>query len=178
MSSTPEDAGSDEVDVDTRSFYLGDRGSPALYVAIRPGEDPGLAEVARVLVRFAQAFGLPPLEVSGSGRLRIAPALEGWRLVLAELDHEAGPLVSIDWPAVPSPLVYGVRRTSLAGWPLDAVGAGRVVLMIGPPLDWDAMVIRLEARDDSGIMDVGRLMQALGGREAACGVVPAVALAA
>jgi hypothetical protein len=156
----------DDLDLSTFSLYI-DEGKPALYISPAPG-DP--IQLHRLLVPFCQALGLPPF-VSEGELVGIAGAEDGWEIVF-EYDQgdKAAPLMTVEWPVMPAPMVYGVRKDSPPGWTTDAIVAGGCALIVGPPLDWDQLTVQVEPTES--IMMVGRFLGALAGQDIAAGVLP------
>ncbi|MEU4228304.1 hypothetical protein AB0F17_28755 [Nonomuraea sp. NPDC026600] len=152
-------------EVKTRSLYLGDEKIPLLYVSTPPGE-----WFESLFARMALNNGLPRFR-PGRG---IGPSGVGWQLLFDRLGPgDPAPLMSVLWPAFADPLVFGVRKASPMGWADRAVDAGCAALMIGPALDWPALVqVRESDLDEGGIMMGAVILDALGGRLAAAGIVP------
>lgn len=173
MTSTPAPEGDE---VKTRSFYLSED-LPTLYVSLPAGPDPALRAQ---LVSFCRVLGLHEFDAAAAiadGRGGISqPSLAGWRVVFEhDLGDEQPPLMTIEWPANPGPMVWGVRKDSPATWSTDAIVHGQIALIVGPPVDWDAMTVTLG--EGPGLTTIGSLLHAIAGRPAAAGLLSVTVLA-
>ncbi|MEV0822536.1 hypothetical protein [Nonomuraea rubra] len=162
MPTTPDD-----VDISTFSLYISED-RPGLYIS-PPLGDP--THLHRLLVPMCQSFGLPPLALGEVERVGIGSAGDGWGI---EFEYDQGdaaaPLMTIEWPVIPPPMVYGVRKDSPPGWATDAIVAGACALIVGPPLDWERLTVELEPGD--AVLPTERFLAALTGHEVAAGVLP------
>lgn len=156
------------LDIDTRSFYLGNdvEDTPVMYLSLPADAEPAYAEF---LIEAALQCGLRPFDHGGD-----VFRARGWGVLFdRQGPGDPAPLMSVHWPISPVPLVYGVRKTSPVGWADDAVKAGHVVLVIGPGLDWPAMVaVPSEDPNELGIVTWEAVAGAIGDRPAAIGIVP------
>ncbi|MBP2703526.1 hypothetical protein JOL79_06900 [Microbispora sp. RL4-1S] len=162
--------GADVVTMQTRALHLNDD-LPLLYLALCPTTDPHMAEG---LPLVCHTYGLPPFNAAAAqrdGHGIIAPAAAGWQIRLTD-DGQQVPRLAVDWPAMSEPLVFDVRMTTPPGWTPDVIRLGRAAVMVGPALDWDALTITYAEGD--ALMPASRLLDALAGRYAACGVMPVV----
>lgn len=167
MTETP-----DAVGADIRSFHLDDD-LPALYLSLQPDVDPQYLDA---LVPMCVAFGLRPLDTEAAlaaneGTIE-QPLFEGWQCVFAyDRGDKEPPLMTIEWPAYPQDLVHGARKSSPAGWSTDAIDAGQVALIVGPPIAWHKLAVSYDG--ETGLLPIRQLMRAIGRRPAASALVPA-----
>jgi hypothetical protein len=162
MHTTPGDA-----DISAFSLYIA-HDKPALYVSSAPGQTTGMIEM---MVLMCQSAGLPPLVVDAAEGVGIGRAGDGWGIEF-EFDQgdKVAPLMTIDWPVSPPPLVYGVRKDSPPGWATDAILAGGCALIVGPPIDWTRIATPLESGHSA--LPLGKFVHALIGLNLAAGILP------
>jgi hypothetical protein len=155
-------------DVRTYSLYFGEHNLPLLYVSTPSGD-----WFETMFARIALGNGLPRFRPGHDTRR----AGVGWQMTFDRLGPgDPAPLMSVLWPGFADPLVFGVRKTSPLGWADRAVDAGGAVLMIGPALDWPALVdVPDPDAGGGGLVRASAIAEALGGRLATAGIVPTLA---